>query len=50
LLQDGKLLEEARQAAFCLLEEDPELSHPENRRIAELASKSRSRIIQTDVS
>ncbi len=50
LLQDGKLLEEARQAAFGLLEEDPDLSEPENLRIAEIASKSRAKIIQTDVS
>lgn len=50
LLQEGKLLEEARQAAFSLLKEDPGLTNPEYREIKKAAEKYKSKIVRTDVS
>ncbi|HWP31654.1 MAG TPA: ATP-dependent DNA helicase RecG [Fimbriimonadales bacterium] len=50
LLREGKLLEEARQAAFSLLKEDPGLTNPEYREIRKAAEKYKSKIVKTDVS
>lgn len=50
LLQDGRLLEEARQAAIKLLSDDPRLERVEHSRIRNRTQTSRSQIVQTDVS
>ncbi len=50
LIQDGRLLEEARQAAIALLKKDPELSQPAHQLIREAAEQNRTRLARTDVS
>lgn len=50
LLQDGRVLEEARQAAQTLLERDPTLAAAENAGIRAQAESQRARLSQTDVS
>lgn len=50
LLQDGKVLEEARQAAHALLERDPSLAATEHAGIKVQAARQRARLTQTDVS
>lgn len=50
LIQDGRVLEEARQAALQLVAEDPDLSHPAHKLIRERAETQKARITQADVS
>lgn len=50
LIQDGRVLEEARQAALQLVAEDPKLSHPEHVYLRERAEAQRARLTQADVS
>ncbi|MBA3725760.1 MAG: ATP-dependent DNA helicase RecG [Armatimonadetes bacterium] len=50
LLQDGKVLQEARQAATTLVSDDPRLSRPEHARLAVAVRDWDSRVASTDVS
>ena len=50
LLQDGKVLEEARQAAFDVIAKDPALSLPENRALKTAATEKSTSMLRTDVS
>ncbi|MGI8924191.1 MAG: ATP-dependent DNA helicase RecG [Fimbriimonadales bacterium] len=50
LLMDGKVLEEARQAAVAMVSDDPRLGRPEHARLAIAVRDWSSRIASTDVS
>ena len=50
LVRDGKLLDEARQAAIELLKTDPQLSKEEHSSIAEMSSNQLRNLITTDLS
>lgn len=50
LLRDGRVLEEARQAALQILDDDPDLAKKENLPLRRMAETATTRILQTDAS
>ncbi len=50
ILQDGRILEEARQAAFELFDEDKTLDKHENKNLRKIAENFKMRLMKTDIS
>lgn len=50
LLRDGRVLEEAHQAALQILDDDPDLAKKENLPLRRMAETATTRILQTDAS